>query len=127
MARTILHGLSRRERQVLETVYRLDGATARAVRADLTDPPSYSAIRAHLRILEEKGLLRHERHGRQYVYHPTVPKGEVRRSALRTLVDTFFGGSVAATVVALLEEEGELSEERLQELETLISQAREEA
>ena len=125
MSRRVLHRLSRRERQVLEAVYRLGNGTVRQVQAELDNPPSYSAVRTHLRILEEKGYLRHETAGRSYVYHPMVEKEEARRSALRSLLDTFFDGSVAATVATLLEEKAlDLSDEELIRLESLISQAR---
>lgn len=126
MAKRSLQRLSRRERQVLEAVYRLDGGSVREVRKALPDPPSYSAVRTHLRILEEKGYLRHEEDGRRYIYHPTVEKSEARGFALRNLLDTFFGGSVPATVSALLDQEDlELSDEELAELEARIREARE--
>lgn len=125
MSPRILQRLGRRERQVLEAVYRLGSGTVREVRAALSDPPSYSAVRTHLRILEEKGHLRHEVCGRSYVYHPTVEKEEARRSALRSLLETFFDGSVAATVSTLLEEDDlRLSDDELAQLETMIREAR---
>ena len=126
MVKRVLQRLSRRERQVLEAVYRLGSGTVREVLGQLSDPPSYSAVRTHLRILEEKGFLRHEEDGRRYVYHPVVKKQEARRSALQNLLETFFDGSVTATVAALLQEKDlELSEEELAELEALVQEARE--
>ncbi len=126
MVKRVLQRLSRRERQVLEAVYRLGSGTVREVLGQLPDPPSYSAVRTHLRILEEKGFLRHEEDGRRYVYHPVVKKQEARRSALQNLLETFFDGSVTATVAALLQEKDlELSEEELAELEALVQEARE--
>src|SRR4030095_6190820 len=95
--------LGRRERQILEAVYRLGRASASDVQAQLPDPPSYSAVRAMLRILEEKGHLRHESDGPRYVYLPVVPRDRARRSALRHVVDTFFSGSVEQAVAALLD------------------------
>lgn len=125
MVKRLLQRLSRRERQVLEAVYRLEGGSVREVRDQLPDPPSYSAVRTHLRILEEKGYLRHEEEGRRYLYYPTVEKADARRSALDNLMDTFFHGSVTATVSALLQKEDlELSEEELDRLESLIRDAR---
>lgn len=95
--------LGRRERQIMNAVYRLGRATAAEVRADLPDPPSYSGVRAMLRLMEEKGLLEHEQEGLRYVYRPTVTPDKARRSALRQLVHTFFGGSSASAAAALLE------------------------
>ena len=125
MVKRILHRLSRREREALEAVYRLGEATARQIQDELDTPPSYSAVRTHLRILEEKGYLRHREEGRSYVYSPTVEKEEARRSALRNLLDTFFDGSVTATVAALLDQDDlELSPEELERLEALVRRAR---
>jgi len=125
MSERMLQRLSRRERQVLEAVYRLGSGSVREIRGELQDAPSYSAVRTHLRILEKKGYLRHEEEGRRYVYHPTVDKTEARRSALGYLMDTFFEGSVTATVSALLQHEDlELSEGELDRLESLIQEAR---
>lgn len=95
--------LGRRERQIMDAVYRLGHATAAEVRAELPDPPSYSAVRAMLRLLEDKGLLKHEQDGLRYVYLPTVAPEQARRSALRHLVHTFFGGSPEEAVAALLD------------------------
>lgn len=126
MGERLLQRLSRRERQVLEAVYRLGRGSVREVRDALSNPPSYSAVRTHLRILEEKGYLRHEEQGRRYVYHAVVDKREARRSALSNLLETFFDGSVLATVSTLLEREDlDLTEEELEELETLVRKARE--
>ena len=86
--------LSRRERQIMDVVYRRGRATAAEVRDNLPDPPSYSAVRALLRLLEEKGHLGHEQDGRPYVYRPTVPASRARRSALRRVLQTFFDDSV---------------------------------
>lgn len=124
MPKPPLRDLARREREVLEAVYRLGSGSVREVRDELPDPPSYSAVRTHLRILEEKGLLRHTEEGRRYVYHPTVPKAQARRSALRSLVETFFDGSVRATMAALLEQgDAELPPAELARLEALIRTA----
>ena len=95
MARRGHDSLSRRERQIMDVVYRLGRATAAEVQEGLPDPPSYSAVRALLRVLEEKGHLRHEQDGPRNVYVPTVPRDAARSSAVRALLETFFGGSRA--------------------------------
>jgi predicted transcriptional regulator len=119
--------LSRRERQIMDVVYRLGRATAAEVQEALPDAPGYSAIRALLRILEEKGHLRHEQDGPRYVFLPTVARDKARRSALRQLVKTFFDGSTAQAVAALLGEPGaKLSDDDLDQLSRLIDQARKE-
>lgn len=94
--------LTKRERQIMDVVYKLERATVGEVIAELPNQPHYSTVRAQLRILEEKGHLRHEEHGLRYVYFPVVPRDVARRSALRHLVDTFFDGSVEKVVSALL-------------------------
>ena len=93
--------LSRRERQIMEIVYQRGTASAADVMDNLPDPPGYSAVRAMLRILEEKGYLEHEKQGPRYVFRPTLPRDEASRSALRQLLRTFFDGSVEQAVAAL--------------------------
>ena len=117
--------LSRRERQLMDIVYERGHATAAEVVSHLQDPPSYSAVRAMLRILEGKGHLRHEADGPRYVYYPTVPRDQASRSALRGLVRTFFDGSTTQAVAALLEQ-SRLSEADLARLADLIEDARKE-
>ncbi|HEU4454453.1 MAG TPA: BlaI/MecI/CopY family transcriptional regulator, partial [Longimicrobium sp.] len=102
MTDAALTGLSRRERQIMEIVYRRGKATAQDVMDDIPDPPSYSAVRAALRLLEEKGRLGHEMDGKRYVYLPTTPRSRARSSALRDVVRNFFGGSTEQVVNALL-------------------------
>ena len=127
MARPAHDPLSRRERQIMDVVYRTGRATAAEVLEALPDPPSYSAVRALLRVLEEKGHLRHEQDGPRYVFVPTVPRDKARRSALKQLVQTFFDGSTAQAVAALLGEPGaKMSDEDLERLSRLIDQARQE-
>jgi predicted transcriptional regulator len=94
--------LTKRERQIMDTLYRMGRATAAEIRAGLDGAPTDSTVRTQLRVLETKGHVRHEEHGLRYVYMPTVPRHSARRSALRHLVDTFFDGSSAKAVVALL-------------------------
>lgn len=115
--------LSRRERQIMDVLYARGAATAADVRAALPDPPSYSAVRALLRILVDKGHARHEQDGPRYVYFPMVSRDRARRSALRRLVTTFFGGSAAQAAAALIDSES-LSREELSRLASLISKAK---
>ena len=117
--------LSRRERQIMDIVYRRGHATAAEVRRDLADPPSYSAVRALLRILVDKGHLRHEQDGPRYVYLPTLSARKARSAALAQVVRTFFGGSPMQAVSALLDSsQGNLSSAELDELSALIESAR---
>ena len=119
--------LSRRERQIMDIVYRAGRVTAAEVMEQLTDPPSYSAVRALLRILVDKGHLRHEQDGPRYVYLPTLPREQVRGSALSQVVETFFEGSAAAAMAALLDTSASsLSEEELARLARLIDRAKKE-
>src|SRR5262250_1516146 len=111
------HKLHRRERQILEAVYRLGNASVNDVLAQLPDPPSYSAVRTFLRILEEKGHLSHTQEGARYIYRPTRPRPPVAREALYKLMETFFGGRPEQIVSTLLtDEERQLSEEDLDRL-----------
>ena len=117
--------LSRRERQIMEIVYELGRGSVAEVRARMPDPPSYSAVRAMLRILEDKGHLRHEQDGPRYVFLPTVPREEARETALRKLVRTFFGGSPEGAMAALLDlESDQLDEEALDRLAKMIDEAK---
>lgn len=117
--------LSRRERQILDTLFRLGRATAAQVRAELPDPPSYSAVRALLRILEEKGHVRHNQEGPRYVYLPVVGRESAKRSALRHLVQTFFEGSATQAISALLDtSSAKLSDQDLERLSQLVEDAR---
>ncbi len=119
--------LSRRERQVLDTLYRAGRATCAEVQKTMTDPPSYSAVRTFLRILEEKELVRHEQDGARYVYIPTVERARASRSALRHVLNTFFEGSVTQAISALLDEDSKhLSEKDWQRLSVMIEEARRE-
>jgi predicted transcriptional regulator len=95
-------GLSRRERQIMDVLHRRGEAAVAEVMEDMPDPPSYSAVRATLRILEEKGHVVHREDGPRYVYAPAVPREEARKAALRHVVRTFFGGSAEEAAVALL-------------------------
>ncbi|OFW36695.1 MAG: CopY family transcriptional regulator [Acidobacteria bacterium RIFCSPLOWO2_12_FULL_67_14b] len=117
--------LSRRERQILDILYAKGAASVADVQGSLADPPSYSAVRALLRILEEKGHARHEARGPRYVYLPMVPRERARNSALTRIVQTFFDGSAAQAAAALVDS-GSLSDEELSKLSSLIDRARKE-
>jgi predicted transcriptional regulator len=117
--------LGRRERQILEALYRRGSASVNDVLAELPDPPSYSAVRAFLRILEEKGHVTHTQEGAKYVYHPTKPRPPVAREALYKLIETFFAGRPEQVVSTLLtDEERRLSDEDLDRLSAMIAEAR---
>ena len=117
--------LATRERQVMDAVYRLGEATVSEVLATIDDPPSYSTVRTHLRILERKGFLAHREDGRRYVYVPTVPHSSARRSALERVLSTFFPDSPGQAVATLLDlKSEELTDQALDELEALIRDAR---
>jgi len=119
--------LSRRERQIMDVLYRRGRATVAEVMDGLDDPPGYSAVRAMLRILEEKGHLRHEQDGPRYVFIPRVTRDRARRSALAHLIQTFFDGSTEEAVAALLGmPQSKLSPEELERLSQLIAKARSE-
>ena len=119
--------LTRRERQIMDILYRRGRATANDVMADLPGAPHYSTVRTQLRVLEEKGHVTHEEEGVRYVYMPALPRRAARKSALRHLVDTFFDGSAEQVVAAVLGGEGaRLSEEELDRLAELIEKAKKE-
>lgn len=121
------HNLSRRERQIMDVIYARGQATAAEVLEHLPDPPSYSAVRAMLRLLEEKGFLRHEQDGPRYLFKPTVARTKARKSALKQLLQTFFDGSTEQAVAALLDlSRSKLSAEELDRLAQMIEQAKQE-
>src|SRR5438128_11472491 len=117
--------LSRRERQMMDILYQKGRATAGEIHEALPDPPSYSAVRAKLRVLEEKGHIRHEEEALRYVYLPIVARDSARKSALRHMVSTFFAGSVQDTVAALLDlSAAKLTREDLERISQLVRQAK---
>lgn len=119
--------LSRRERQIMDILYRRGRASVAEVLKDLPDPPSYSAVRAMLRVLEEKGHIRHEEQALRYVFSPTVPREKAKRAALRRLLDTFFDGSAERAVAALLDgSAAQLTPKELDRMAQLIEKARKE-
>ena len=127
MADPHAHRLSRRERQIMDLLYRLGRATVAEVQEGIPDPPSYSAVRAMLRTLEEKGVVRHVEDGPRYVYEPTVARDAARQSALAHMVQTFFDGSTAQAMAALLDLNGrKLGQDEVDRLARLIEQSRKE-
>ncbi len=127
MSRPSHANFSRRERQIMDIIYRQGQSTAADVLKALPDPPGYSAVRAMLRLLEEKGYLRHEQQGPRYLFLPTLAREKARRSALAQVVQTFFDGSTEKAVSALLDySSSKLSNEELERLAQLIEQARKE-
>jgi predicted transcriptional regulator len=121
---TVSVNLSRRERQIMDILYRRGRATAAEVMQDLPGTPSYSTVRTQLRVLEEKGHVRHGEEGQKYVYAAAVPRHAARRSALRHLVNTFFEGSAEKAVTALVGDAARLSPEELDRIAALIDKAR---
>lgn len=119
--------LGPRERQIVEAIFRLGRATVSEVLAELSDPPSYSSVRAILGKLERKGYVRHIEDGPRYLYLPAVPTERARKHAMRNLIDTFFQGSVESAAVALLGmNDGGVDRETLQRLADKVAQARKE-
>jgi BlaI family penicillinase repressor len=119
---------SRRERQIMDILYARGRASAADIREALPDAPTYSAVRAKLRVLEEKGHIRHEEESLRYVYLPTIPRDTARRSALRHLVTTFFEGSVEQAVAALLDvSSASLDERELDRIAGLVEEAKKES
>ncbi|KPL00196.1 MAG: CopY family transcriptional regulator [Planctomycetes bacterium SM23_65] len=127
MARKSHAELSRRERQIMDIIYRRGEASVAQVLEDLPDTPTYSTVRTLLRILEEKGHLKHAKDGPRYVYRPTRPRSQAARSALKRLLETFFDGSAEKAVTALLDvSDANLTPDELQRLAKLIEKARKE-
>ena len=127
MARPSAAHLSRRERQIMDIIYRRGHASVSEVLGDMEDPPSYSAVRALMRILEEKGHLKHRKEGNKYIYLPTRSRREASNSATRRLLETFFDGSTAKAVAALLEvSDLQPGDKELDRLAEMIEKARKE-
>ena len=127
MGRTFGTGLSRRERQIMEILYQHGKASAAEVREAMPDAPGYSAVRAMLRILEEKGHVKHQAEGLKYVYVPTVARDKAKRTAVKHLMETFFNGSPENVVAALLDVSStKLSPDELDRMAQLIDNARKE-
>lgn len=113
--------MSRRERQIMDIIYRLGQASAKDVQGNLPDPPSYSAVRALLVTLETKGMVKHAKESRRYIYKPAITEKKARKSALRNLISTFFEGKAENLVAALLDEEDQhLSKKQIDEIRNMV-------
>ncbi len=124
----ILNSLSRRERQIMEILYQRGKASTAEVREAMVDPPSYSAVRAMLRVLEEKGQVKHESEKLKYVYTPTIAREKARRSAVKHLLDTLFGGSPEQIVASLLDvSSSRLTREKLDRISEMIERVKRES
>jgi len=120
-------GLSRRERQIMDTLYRLGKASAADIREALEDPPTYTAVRTHLAILQDRGHVRFESDGTRYIYEPVVPHEEMAKSVMDGVLQNFFGGSVERVVATLIDrEESSITQEQLDRLAEIIESARRE-
>ena len=127
MLQSVHSNLSRRERQIMDVLFQKGQATAADIMRNIPEPPSYSAVRAMLRVLEEKGHVRHVQDGPRYVFIPTVTRDKAKRSAMKHMLDTFFEGSAAQAVATLLDDSGaKLSDDELERLSSLIDKARKE-
>ena len=127
MSKKSQNGLSRRERQIMDIIYQSGSATAAEVMENLPDPPSYSAVRALLKVLELKGHLKHRQDGPRYIYSPKLSREKAKRSALRHLIQTFFDGSAEQAVATLLDvSKSDLSDDDLDRLKKLIEQTKQE-
>jgi predicted transcriptional regulator len=126
MSKKPIHtALTKRERQIMDALYRLGRATAAEIMEQVPGAPSYSTIRTQLRVLEEKGHVRHEDQGLRYVYLPTVPRHAARKTAVRHLVDTFFDGSTANLLATLLGDTARLTDDELARIAELVRSAKE--
>jgi BlaI family penicillinase repressor len=126
-AKPLIEDLSRRERQIMDIVYNKGSVTAKDVQKALPDKPGYSSVRKLMSILEEKGLLRHELSDGRYVFHPVIPQDEASATALEHVIETFFKGSAARTVISLLKRsEAHLTEEERAAIKSLIESSRQE-
>ena len=120
-------GLSRRERQILDVIYRLGKASAADIREELPDPPTYTAVRTLLGILQEKGHVKFQSDGTRYIYEPVVPREEMAKSVMDGVLQTFFGGSIERVVSTLIDsEESNVTPEQLDRLAEIIAEARKE-
>ena len=124
MPKTIHTALTRREREILDILYRLGRAGVSEVLAELTGNTSYSTVRAQLRVLEDKGHVRHEEENLRYVYMPTVARGAVRQSVLKHIVDTFFDGSPHKVMAALLGGEARIDRAELDRITEVVEKAK---
>ena len=127
MKKKTIDNLSRRERQIMDIIYQKEKATAAEIKDLMPDPPSYSSVRALLRVLEDKGFLRHKEQGPRYIFYPTINREKAKTSALKHVMKTFFDNSTERLVAALLDmSDSNLSDEELDKMAQLIDEARKE-
>jgi len=127
MAKPLQPSFSRRERQIMDILYRLENATAREIHEAMDDPPSYTSVRSHLRAMLEKKYLTYAQHGIRYVYTPKIPKANAKSSALKNVLTNFFSGSHHDLIATLIDAEAKnLTDKDLQDISQLIEQARKE-
>jgi predicted transcriptional regulator len=126
MSKRLHNELSKRERQIMDVIYRRNSASVKEVLEEIPDPPSYSAVRALINVLEGKGFLNHKKQGKKYIYLPTIPHKKAMRSAIKQLLKTYFNDSVEDAVVAIIKTKNKLSDEDFNRLTALISEARSE-
>jgi predicted transcriptional regulator len=128
MSKKVITDLSRRERQIMDAIFKNGTATAAEVREAIPDAPSYSSVRTLLRILEDKGLLKHKQQGPRYLYQPTIRRDRAKTSALKHLMHTFFDNSIEEVVAALMDMSGDdMSEEEYEQLSRMIERAKKES
>jgi len=127
LSKKLQHGLSKKERQVMEVIYRNKKASVADVLREIPSPPTYSTVRATLKIMEIKGLLSHRKEGRKFVYLPAIPHGKAKRSAVRQLLQTYFNDSARDAVAAIIQvDRGRLTEEDFNNILETIEKAKEE-
>jgi predicted transcriptional regulator len=127
MSKKVITDLSRRERQIMDVIFKKGAATVADVRDAMPDPPSYSSVRTLLRILEDKGLLKHKQQGPRYLYQPTIRRDRAKTSALKHLMHTFFDNSIEEVVAALMDMSApDMSEEEYEQLSRMIERAKKE-
>lgn len=124
MIKRLQNELSKRERQIMDVIYRKNSASVKEVLEEIPDPPSYSAVRALINVLEGKGFLNHKKEGKKYIYLPTISHKKAMRSAIKQLLRTYFNDSVEDAVVAIISTKNNLSEEDFDRLTGLIDEAR---
>jgi predicted transcriptional regulator len=128
MSKKVITDLSRRERQIMDVIFKKGAATVADVRDAMPDPPSYSSVRTLLRILEDKGLLKHKQQGPRYLYQPTIRRDRAKTSALKHLMHTFFDNSIEEVVAALMDMSApDMSEEEYEQLSRMIERAKKES
>jgi predicted transcriptional regulator len=127
MSKRLIHGLSKRERQIIEIIYRKRSASVKDVLEEIPEPPSYSTVRALLNILESKGLLKHRQSGKKYIYLPTIPRKRAVSTAVKHMLEMYFNNSIEEAISALIETTNQkITDEEFNRLKKLIERARKE-